>query len=52
MAVVERAARSTPDRRPLETACGVVETALEAQRRQGSGDNVASAVIWLEGGAG
>jgi serine/threonine protein phosphatase PrpC len=44
---VERAARLTPDLRPLEVARGVVERALDAHRRHASGDNVAIAVAWL-----
>jgi serine/threonine protein phosphatase PrpC len=34
--------------RPLGAARGVVERALEAQRRNAAGDNVATACIWLE----
>jgi serine/threonine protein phosphatase PrpC len=36
-----------PDLRPLEIARGLVERALEAQRAQRAGDNVATAVAWL-----
>jgi serine/threonine protein phosphatase PrpC len=33
--------------RPLVTARGLVERALEAQRRQRAGDNIATACLWL-----
>jgi serine/threonine protein phosphatase PrpC len=36
-----------PALRPLALARGVVEAANDAHRRQRSGDNVASAVVWL-----
>jgi len=39
-------ASARPALRALETARGLVETALEAHRQQRSGDNVASAVYW------
>lgn len=42
------AARGQPELRPLTAARSVVETALEAHLRNKAGDNVASAVIWLE----
>jgi serine/threonine protein phosphatase PrpC len=42
------AARRQPELRPLTAARSVVETALEAHLRNKAGDNVASAVIWLE----
>lgn len=35
------------DRAALETALGIVERALEAQRRQRAGDNVGVAIAWL-----
>jgi hypothetical protein len=37
-----------PDLRPLQLARAVVETALEAQARNGAGDNIAVASLWLE----
>ena len=37
--------------RPLEAARSMVEQALEAHRRQRSGDNVAAAVLWIHGGS-
>jgi serine/threonine protein phosphatase PrpC len=46
--VSAEAARAPLMRRGLETARGLVEAALEAQRRNASGDNVAAAVAWLE----
>jgi serine/threonine protein phosphatase PrpC len=45
---VDRAALEQPDLRPLTTARSVVEAALEAHGRNKAGDNVASAVVWLE----
>ncbi|HEY5658547.1 MAG TPA: protein phosphatase 2C domain-containing protein [Myxococcota bacterium] len=39
--------RKQPDLRPLGMARGLVERALEAQRVQRAGDNVATAVAWL-----
>ena len=45
---VDRAGRTDEPVRPLEAARGTVETALAAQRAQGAGDNVASAVAWLD----
>jgi hypothetical protein len=47
-ACVGSAARADPELRALEAARGVVEAALAAHVRRGSGDNVASAVAWLE----
>ena len=44
---VDRAALGKPDLRPLNAARSVVEAALEAHVRNKSGDNVASAVVWL-----
>ena len=41
------ASGSEPDRRALEACRGVAETAMEAQRRNSSGDNLAVAVLWL-----
>lgn len=46
---VDRASQAHPDVRPLEAARGVLETALEAQAKQRSGDNAASAVLWVDG---
>ncbi len=44
-----RHAQNTPSGAPaLELARRLVETALAAQRRQRSGDNVAVAAVWLE----
>ena len=42
-----RCARGAPDLRPLELARGIVETALASHRAQRSGDNVATAVVWI-----
>jgi serine/threonine protein phosphatase PrpC len=42
-----QAARVVGDLRPLTLARGVVSRALDAQRAQRSGDNVASAALWL-----
>ena len=39
--------RRQPDLRPLGIARGLVEQALEAQRDQRAGDNIATAVAWL-----
>jgi serine/threonine protein phosphatase PrpC len=47
-ACVTRASRAQPELRALEAARGLVEIALEAHARHGAGDNVASAVAWLE----
>ena len=44
---VERAGRAESQLRPLEAARTAVELALAAHRRNGAGDNVASAVVWL-----
>lgn len=44
---VARAGRAESHLRPLETARTTVEAALSAHRRNGAGDNVASAVVWL-----
>ncbi|MBW2667830.1 MAG: hypothetical protein JRE13_16205, partial [Deltaproteobacteria bacterium] len=44
----DRAALEQPDLRPLNAARSVIEAALEAHIRNKAGDNVASAVIWLE----
>lgn len=44
---IERAARARPELRPLDAARAVVADALEAHRRNRSGDNVSSAVVWL-----
>lgn len=46
--VSARAAGAAVTRRALETSRGLVEAALEAHRRNSSGDNVAAAVAWLE----
>ena len=46
--VSERAAHAPAPLRALETSRGLVQAALEAQRRNASGDNVAAAVAWLE----
>jgi len=51
-ACVGAAARADRDLRALEAARGVVEAALAAHVRRGSGDNVASAVAWLEDATG
>jgi serine/threonine protein phosphatase PrpC len=45
---VERAHCVESDLRPLEAARTIVELALSAHRRNAAGDNVASAVVWLE----
>jgi len=46
--VSARAARAPGMLRALETSRSLVQAALDAQRRQASGDNVAAAVAWLE----
>jgi serine/threonine protein phosphatase PrpC len=46
--VAEQAADKPLDLRPLETARGVVQAALQAHRENRAGDNAAAAVIWLE----
>jgi Protein phosphatase 2C len=46
--VSARAARAPGTLRALETSRGLVQAALDAQRRNASGDNVAAAVAWLE----
>jgi serine/threonine protein phosphatase PrpC len=43
-----RAAAESAGLRALALARGICEFALESQRRQDSGDNVASAVVWLQ----
>jgi serine/threonine protein phosphatase PrpC len=48
---VAAAARARLPLRALEAARGVAEAAVAAQRRQRSGDNVASAVAWYGDGA-
>lgn len=45
--VAAAAERAEAPLRALELARGVVERALEAHRRNGNGDNVASAALWL-----
>ena len=45
-AAVERALDVEPQLRPLATARGLAETALEAQRGNRAGDNIATAVFW------
>jgi hypothetical protein len=45
--VVGRCEGAKPDLRPLEAARGLAELALEAQRAQSAGDNVATAVFWI-----
>lgn len=46
---LNRVALDVPaDRRPVEACRGVVETALQAHRRQRAGDNLACAVVWLD----
>jgi len=47
--VADRVADAGGDRRALDVALGIVEAALAAHRRHGSGDNVAAAVAWLAG---
>jgi len=53
LAVVAEAVASAraegADLRPLAAARGVAERALEAQRRNAAGDNIATACLWLEG---
>ena len=53
-ALIEAYRRSSGAReelRPLEASRTVVEQALGAHRRHRSGDNVASAVVWIHGGS-
>jgi serine/threonine protein phosphatase PrpC len=45
---VEHAASCQPALRALEAGRHLTETALEAHRRNASGDNICAAVIWLE----
>ncbi len=45
---LRQAAGESPDLRPLRAARSLVATAQDAHRRNRSGDNVASAVVWLE----
>lgn len=45
---VEAARRASPELRPLEAARGLAERVNEAHRRHGSGDNIATAVAWLD----
>jgi len=45
-AAVERALEVEPRLRPLTAARGLAETALEAQRDNRAGDNIATAVFW------
>jgi serine/threonine protein phosphatase PrpC len=45
---VRAAAEQRPDVRPLAAARGLAERALDAQRRNVAGDNVATACVWLE----
>ena len=45
---VAEAARVDAARRPLTAARRLAELALAAQREQRAGDNVATAVCWLE----
>lgn len=45
---VDAAAGEAPDLRPLAACRGLAEIALDAQRRQHAGDNVATAVVWLD----
>lgn len=49
---VEQASRKSRDERAQALAGAVVESALEAHRRNPSGDNVAAAVAWLGDTAG
>lgn len=44
---VRAAGEQSPDVRPLAAARGLVERALDAQRRNVAGDNVATACVWL-----
>jgi serine/threonine protein phosphatase PrpC len=46
--VAREAARAGAELRSLALARGLVARALEAQRRQDAGDNVAAAALWLE----
>jgi serine/threonine protein phosphatase PrpC len=48
---VEKARSAAPDLRALEAARRLVEMALDAHRRNPSGDNIAVAVLW-NGGSG
>ena len=53
-AVIEayrQAAGVAEELRALEASRSVIEQALAAQRRQRSGDNVAAAVMWFDGGS-
>jgi protein phosphatase 2C-like protein len=44
---VRAAGEQSPDLRPLAAARGLAERALDAQRRNVAGDNVATACVWL-----
>jgi hypothetical protein len=44
---VRAASEQIPDVRPLAAARGLAERALDAQRRNVAGDNVATACVWL-----
>ncbi len=46
--VVTLAARAKPDLRALETARSLAEYALESHRAHRAGDNVATAVVWID----
>jgi serine/threonine protein phosphatase PrpC len=45
---VEAARKATPELRPLEASRNIVEAALAAHRKNASGDNMCTAVVWLE----
>jgi serine/threonine protein phosphatase PrpC len=45
---VEKARKAALGLRPLEASRTIVEAALAAHRRNASGDNVCTAVVWLE----
>ncbi len=45
------ATEAAEDLRPLEAARSIIDQTLEAQQRQRSGDNLATAVLWVHGGS-
>jgi hypothetical protein len=45
---IETARKVAPGLRPLEASRSVVEASLAAHRKNASGDNVCTAVVWLE----
>ena len=44
---IARGRRVAPELRALESAKAIVQAALDAQRSNGAGDNIACSVLWL-----